>query len=239
MKALCRVAYFGVPFTKSASFSLGRRFGFTLIELLVVITIIAILMAMLLSAIFKAKGKAHQIVCADKLRQWGMATQYYVADNGDYLPKDGAPNGTSINGGWYVDLPPYLNLKPYREMRWRTNAEERIDRSLAWFCPSNPRRSNGNNLFHYCLNEYVNKTGIENAPILYSSLKIPSKTVWLFDSKNLPAVGYWNFIHTNIHGDGANILFLDGHVKRHRSSEYWDFEVKKAKINTADLIWIP
>lgn len=227
------------PFQRSASFFSGRRLGFTLIELLVVITIIAILMAMLLSAIFKAKSKAHQIVCADKLRQWGMATQFYVADHEDYLPKDGSPNGTSINGGWYVDLPPYLNLKPYREMPWRTNAEERIDRSLAWFCPSNPRRSNGNNLFHYCLNEYVNKTGAENAPILHTSLKIPSKTVWLFDSKNLPAVGYWNFIHTNIHGGGANILFLDGHVKRHRSNEYWDYEAKRGKSNTVELIWIP
>lgn len=239
MKASYRVVHSDFPFPGSASFFSSRRLGFTLIELLVVITIIAILMAMLLSAIFKAKSKAHQIVCADKLRQWGMATQFYVADHEDYLPKDGSPNGTSINGGWYVDLPPYLNLKPYREMPWRTNAEERIDRSLAWFCPSNPRRSNGNNLFHYCLNEYVNKTGAENAPILHTSLKIPSKTVWLFDSKNLPAVGYWNFIHTNIHGGGANILFLDGHVKRHRSNEYWDYEAKRGKSNTVELIWIP
>jgi len=218
--------------------ALGKQ-GFTLIELLVVIAIIAILMAMLLPALLKAKEKSRQVVCSGKLRQWGVATQLYVADNGDYLPKDGAPNGISINGGWYVDLPPYLNLRPYNEMPWRTNPEVRIDGSLLWFCPSNPRRSNGNNLFHYCLNQYVNKTGSENAPILYSSLKTPSKTVWLFDSKNLPAVGYWNFIHTNIHGKGANILFLDGHVKRHRASEYWDFESKKGRSNTTDLIWIP
>lgn len=213
--------------------------AFTLIELLVVVTIIAILVAMLLSAIFKAEQKANQIVCIGKLRQWGMATLLYVGDNEDYLPKDGSPNGTSIYGGWYIDLPPYLSIAPYNEVSWRTNAEERLDLSLPWFCPSNPRRSNGNNLFHYCLNEYVNKTGDENAPIRYSTLKTPSKTVWLFDSKNLPAVGYWNFIHTNIHSRGANILFLDGHVSRYNADDYWNYETKKGRTNNPALIWIP
>ncbi|MBO7391091.1 MAG: prepilin-type N-terminal cleavage/methylation domain-containing protein [Verrucomicrobia bacterium] len=225
-------------FRVNISFSGKNSPAFTLIELLVVIAIIGILAAMILTAISKAKQKSHRIVCMGKLRQWGMATLLYVGDNDDYLPPDGSPNGTSINGGWYVDLPPYLSLDPYREMPWRTNASAPINLSLPWFCPANPRRSNGNNLFHYCLNEYVNKTGDENAPIRYTTVRRPSRMVWLFDSKNLPAVGYWNFIHTNIHGAGANILFLDGHVVRCAASEYWDFAQKKGRTNNPSLLWM-
>ena len=225
-------------FRDNIFFSGKNPSAFTLIELLVVIAIIGILAAMILSAISKAKQKSHRIVCMGKLRQWGMATLLYVGDNDDYLPPDGSPNGTSINGGWYVDLPPYLSLDPYREMAWRTNASVPINLGLPWFCPSNPRRSNGNNLFHYCLNEYVNKTGDENAPIRYTTVRRPSRMVWLFDSKNLPAVGYWNFIHTNIHGVGANILFLDGHVVRYNATEYWDFAQKKGRTNNPSLLWM-
>ncbi len=111
IKKLLKIIYFGGQGSCVSNQELAdprplnpdpRRKGFTLIELLVVVSIIALLMAILIPTLTRARKYARAVGCTANLRHWGLMLTMYAQDNKGSLT-------TGWNGGtmWMVDLLPY------------------------------------------------------------------------------------------------------------------------------------
>ena len=215
--------------------------GFTLIELLVVIAIIAILAAMLLPALSRAKARASATACLNNMKQLQLASLMYADENNDRLVN----NDTGATAGFAsTSAGPYAWIQG-NVQEWTVNYVENIRTGVLfpynksteiYRCPGSRafvRGSGGVIVPHnrsYGMSVQINCSHGKNSTYTRvvkktSEVKRPAN-VWVFGEENQVSIDngamgvesregpaqFWNPPSAR-HNSGANFSFLDGHAE--------------------------
>jgi prepilin-type N-terminal cleavage/methylation domain-containing protein/prepilin-type processing-associated H-X9-DG protein len=219
----------------------SKSTGFTLIELLVVIAIIAILAALLLPALGRARQKSLQLTCMSNLKQLGHALQMYIDDNEDRLP---GPLWNGMQASFDASSSEEMLYYTYPYLGIPAPADDPPTIARVAACPSFVKNAPGVNSLPdmegricYLLNPNVDPLA---SPIVCpfgypAPLQQPLKQAQLsqygppselyaisdVDKGNVtdPTVGWWGDLpYAPVHGGTRNQLFFDWHAASVRVS---------------------
>jgi len=193
-----------------------RQSCFTLIGLLVVVAIIAVLAAMLLPALKRAKDAAKSAACVNNLKQMSLAFQLYRADNGDWIPP-GVNGGPPETGSWPYRLNDYLKVS--------TSVLHSHQLKNLFVCAADP--STDDYAFtqrfwvgwgwgvrgYYAMNTQLGRFFTDGDPFEWKKeIKSPTVTALYFDAWDSDASYAFNYWSPR-HAGRVNFLFCDGHTE--------------------------
>lgn len=231
-----------------------RRRAFTLVELLVVIGIIAVLIAILLPALSRAKDAANRTACSANLRQLVTSVIMYAQDSKDYMPNANDDNTTAWNGkGWLYDM---TTPAPAGVLSGKAPPKPVTDKNQEWakhgttymylktmkvfHCPVDAppwNRGVAHPLTTYLMNWACGGFGgavASNRPGLKLSRMRPDGIIfWEGDERKIDDHMYSDGTNepsngiTARHGSGASVARFDGSVEWMTRTQYANEEKKK------------
>jgi prepilin-type processing-associated H-X9-DG protein/prepilin-type N-terminal cleavage/methylation domain-containing protein len=180
-----------------------RKRTFTLVELLIVIAIIAILASMLLPALGKARGKARQMACLNKMKQIYLTSMNYADDNNSEGVID------KVTGD---------------ELSWGRRMAEyfpEAGRDMIYRCPEDNDEWNDYDTYDYSIGINESTKGLGQGKLSELMRYKPSRRFYFADAYALPILN--NTPITNVgnrHSSRANFMFVDGHGDAMSLREY-------------------